>query len=282
MGIDLPMAKVHQEPGVLADLPPFPAIAIRVMQLLSDDDVRLKELSELIRVDQVFSGQIMRLANSPLFGFRVEIKSILQATALLGVDRIKAVVLTAGMRSYLRQPLRVPALRQCWRHSLASAIVSERLGQASLVEAGFAYTAGLLHDVGRLALMTAQPLRYAKLIADAEEGAFDVLDREREWFGIDHCEAGQWLLENWKLPQAFGVVAALHHSFPQDDTFDIIALVRAACLFANALGFAALKPVFAPVVEDIMLGLPDRERGRFSAYADTLPVDVAKKISSLD
>jgi HD-like signal output (HDOD) protein len=274
-------AKVRRDSWA-AELPPFPAIAIEAVRLLSSDEVPMKELGELLRADQVFSARILRLSNSPLLGFGCEIKSIVQATTLLGAERIKSLVFTAGLRSYLARPLRIPALRQCWRHSLACAVVAGKLGLASLMEEGFAYSAGLLHDIGRLGLMTTQSIGYARFLETVEGSALQVLDQERELFGMDHCEAGQWLAVSWKLPQVFGVVAALHHSWPRDDKFDIVALVRAACALADALGFAAVSPFFPQAVEDIMMGLPERVQGRFSAYAGQLAIDVTRRVSSLE
>jgi len=279
--IQPPPTKVRRDSWA-ADLPPFPPIAIEAVRLLSIDEVPLKQLGDLLHADQVFAARILRLANSPLMGFGYEIKSVVQATTLLGAERIKSLVLTAGLRTYLARPLRLPALRQCWRHSLASAVIAGKLGLAALIEEGFAYSAGLLHDIGRLALMTSQSIGYAQFLETVEGNTEQALEQERERFGINHCEAGQWLAESWKLPQAFGVVAALHHSWPRDDKFDIIALVRAACALASTLGFAAVKPFFPTTVDDIMMGLPDMVRGRFSPYAGQLTLDVTRRVSSLE
>jgi HD-like signal output (HDOD) protein len=252
------------------------------MQLLRSDETRLKELSDLICTDQSFSAEVLRLANSPLFGFRTEIKGILQAIALLGAERIKAVAFTVGMRAYLAEPLKIPVLHNCWRHNLACAIVAEKLGHVSLMEEDFAYTAGLLHDIGRLALMVAQPLRYARLVTEAEEGPFNILEREREWFDIDHCEAGQWLVESWKLPRVFGMVAAHHHMESRRKTFDIIALVHASCRLSDAFGYLAIRPLATPTVDQVLTGLPEREQTLFRPHLERLIVDIDLKIKSLE
>lgn len=252
------------------------------MQLLRNTEVRLKELSDLISTDQSFSAQVLRLANSPLFGFRTEIKGILQATALLGTERMKALAFTAGLQTYLERPLKIELLRKCWTHNLACAFVAEKLGHVSLIEEDFAYTAGLLHDLGRLALMVAQPVRYARLVAEAEEAPFDVLAREREWFDTDHCEAGRWLVENWKLPQVFAAVAALHHTAPPDDKLDIVTIVRYSCRLADAIGYLAIRPIAKPSVDGVLGGLPERERSLFLPHLQRLPIDIDLKIKSIE
>ncbi len=269
-------------PSVLENLPPFPSVAMRVIQLLRNNDVRLKELSDLISTDQSFSAQVLRLANSPLFGCRTEIRGVLQATALLGTERMKALAFTAGLQTYLEQPLRLPVLRGCWRHNLACAFVAEKLGRVSLVEEDFAYTAGLLHDIGRLVLMVVQPVRYARFVTEVEQSPGNILEREREWFETDHCEAGRWLVEDWKLPQVFAAVADLHHSEARDDKLDIIAIVRASCRLADAIGYAAVRPAAVFSVEDIAGSLPERERALFLPHLQRLTIDIDLKIKSLE
>ncbi len=271
-----------RQPVALANLPPFPSVAMRVMQLLRNNDVRLKELSDLISADQSFSAEVLRLANSPLFAFRTEIRGILQATALLGTERMKALAFTAGLQTYLEEPLKIPLLRNCWKHNLACAFVAEKVGHVSLIEEDFAYTAGLLHDIGRLALMVVQPFRYARFAAEADESPFNVLEREQEWFDTDHCEAGRWLIENWRLPRVFAAVAALHHSRPRDDKFDIISMVRVSCRLADAIGYTALKPASAPTVDEVLGELPKRESALFLPHLQRLTIDIDLKIKSLE
>ena len=269
-------------PSVLEGLPPFPTIALRVMQLVSAVDVRLKELSDLITADQSYSAQVLRLANSPMFGLRAEVRGILQAIVVLGVERIKALAFAAGIQTYLAKPLRDPLLAPSWRHSLASAIIAEQLGRISLIEEDVAYTAGLLHDIGRLALIAAQPVRYSKLVASAVQSPFDFLEAERHLFGIDHCEAGNCIVAKWKLPHILGGVASLHHSQPTDSRFEIVAVARTACQLADALGFAAVRPLQPLGVDEVIATLPDRERNNFVPLLHRHVVDINLKITSVE
>ena len=113
------------------ELPPFPTVAIKALQIASNGSGRLRELHDTICTDQVFSGELLRLANSPLYGIRTAILSTLQASILLGYERLKALILTIGIRVYFTNVLTIPVLRVCWRHSLACAIVAEDLAVAS-------------------------------------------------------------------------------------------------------------------------------------------------------
>ncbi len=139
-------------PIALLELPPFSTVAVKVLQLVSSDFSELKALSNLIGSDPAFSGAVLRIVNSPLFGMRKQIASVFDATVLLGLERIKGVALTIGIRTYLQDTLEVPAIKGCWRHSLACAIIGRELARGSEVKEDIAFTAGVIHDIGRLAL----------------------------------------------------------------------------------------------------------------------------------
>jgi HD-like signal output (HDOD) protein len=270
------------KPWALIDLPPFPAVAMRVLNLLARDDVGMRELTREIQVDPSLSAEILTLANSVLFGFRTEIKNVLQATALLGAQRVKAIALTIAMKTYLMESFQIPALLACWRHSLACALLAEDLAKVSLIEKDFAYTTGLLHDIGRLALGMIKPLEYANLLGSSEEKPFDALAQERELFGMDHCQAGRWLTQAWKLPKLFTEVTARHHENPPGGKFDIVAVVHRSCQMADALGFEAVRPLHPVSFQEILQSLPARERGRYKPDPEQLAMNVAMKIASLE
>jgi putative nucleotidyltransferase with HDIG domain len=271
-----------EKPWALINLPPFPAVAMRVLQLIDKDDVGIQKLTDLIRADLALSTEILTLANSALYAFRTEIKSILQAAVLLGLQRVKALAITVGMRVYLTDSMKIPALLACWRHSLASALLAEDLAIGNFVDKDSAYTAALLHDIGRLALAVIQPAKYADFLKSTEDEPCDVLERERELFEIDHCQAGRWLVEAWKLPRTFADVTAHHHTQPNNRIPEIVALVRHSCLLADALGFAAVRSLAAPSYQDILEELSVRERRRFPQDPEELSIKIATKINSME
>ncbi|MGH9450927.1 MAG: HDOD domain-containing protein [Terriglobia bacterium] len=274
-------ASSREKSPVVVSLPPFPAVAMRVVNLLSKEDLGLKELTQQIQADPVLSSEILIMANSVLFGFRTEIRSILQATTLLGAQRVKGIALTIAMKTYLTESFHIPVVVACWRHNLACALVAEELAKVSLIEKDFAYVAGLLHDIGRLALGMAEPREYAELLTSEAKNPVNILDRERELFGMDHCEAGRRLTQSWKLPQAFCDVAEQHHA-PKGSKFDIVALVNRSCQIADTIGFAAVTSTTPRRFEDILLSLPERERKRFNPDPEQFAMQIAVKIHALE
>jgi HD-like signal output (HDOD) protein len=151
----------------LRRLPPFPAVATKLLRLLSSDDIGVAEIVGLIRADPALASELMRVVNSPLYGFPARISSIQNAVTLLGLQTVRSFALTVSMKGFLHTALRLDLLRRIWRHSLACGMLCEDMSAACSASEGIddrACTAGLLHNVGRLGLFVAHPRAYADLL----------------------------------------------------------------------------------------------------------------------
>src|ERR1700704_3373017 len=116
-----------EPPWALKDLPPYRPVARKLMKLAAHEDVQLEQIQQVLRMDAAFTADVLRLANSPLIGIRGEIKSVMQAVMMLGLERIKALATTLSMRAFLTTSVPTSALLASWRHNLAAAILCERL-----------------------------------------------------------------------------------------------------------------------------------------------------------
>jgi len=270
-----------EKPWALRDLPPFPAVATRVLQLLAREDVPLEEVIRLIRADAAFSAGILRAANSALFGLKSQVETARHAVVVMGVDRVRAMTLTVALGSYLRAALRIEALRRCWRHSVACALLSEELAALCSLPEDRAFTAGLLHDLGRLALLVAYPAEYANVVLVSEENAFDLLQTERELFDIDHCEAGQWLMREWRLPQEYQEIAARHHRDLHPSRFGLLEAVSLGCRLADTLGYHVVKPEQFCTLDEVRAALPAAAQARFDLQPEALRTRIAGVVDSL-
>jgi putative nucleotidyltransferase with HDIG domain len=260
-------------------LPPFPAVALKALKVLSGTESSLRELCDLIRNDAAFSAEILRVANSPLIAFSKQITNILQASMLLGFQRLRSLVITVGLREYMKESVS-DAMERCWRHSLACALLAERTARAVAVDKEFVYTGGILHDIGRVALATALPDGYARLLAKSAQWPQDLLASERELFGMDHCEVGRSLVTDWELPRAFFDVVACHHeSFAQVDNAK--SLIQFSCALADALGFAVARNGQIAKYEDLVAKLPERARKDFPSDSRELAQAIAKDINAI-
>jgi HD-like signal output (HDOD) protein len=232
-------------------LPLLPAVATKLLAALDNEKISLAEVSRLINMDAAFTAEVLRLANSPVFPLRFEVVNVLHAVTVLGLARVRGLVLTVALRDCLvsmrllgsrSRPGGIEELvRRCWRHNLATALASEALAERQWIDKSLAYTAGLLHDVGRLALIAADGQRYSEVVNDAAETGESLTAVERRVLGVDAAEAKRVIVETWKLPSALAGVSC-RQSMDDGGGDAIGKVIGIACDLSRELGFAALKP----------------------------------------
>jgi len=264
-------------------IPPFPQVAIRVLQLTNNEDVSLSQVSALISSEPAFSSEVLTIANSALYAARFPVTSVLQAVAVLGTKSLRGLCLTVGVRAYLGDSLENQSLRAMWRHSLACALIAQQLARAGSMSSNDAYTGGILHDIGRLALAAISAKLYASLLETHNGSAGSILQAERDLFGFDHCEVGQHLIRDWKLPLNFESIVADHHSTRQKGgLWDMPGLINVSCRMADSIGFAVFQGCERTPYADLLDELPERERRTFSVDVDLLAFEVSSKINAIE
>jgi putative nucleotidyltransferase with HDIG domain len=273
-------AAAHR-PWAVARLQPFPAVAARLMRMVATDDVAFRAVAELIRADICLSAEVLRLANSPLLGCRRQILSILHAVAILGLERLKGLVMMVALRNFLGTTLHVPSLACCWRHSLACAFLAQDLGAAYWLDRDQCYTAGLMHDLGRLALMGAFPAEYAELLESFEGSSAALLEAERQRFEIDHCAVGSWLISEWNLPEGLLDIVGTHHADPRGDKVQQVDVIRVACRLADVLGFQVAGSTPGITWAEATATLSNDVREKLGSE-DELLVDLAGRINAVE
>ena len=228
-------------------LPPFSPVACRLVQLVNNEKAHFREVSEVFALDAALSSQVLRVANSALFGCRYEIASILKAVLVVGADRLRDIAVTVAMKNYMGEEDNAFLLR-CWRHNLATALWCERLVSYCDLEPSTAYTAGMLHDIGRIALLLLFPHQYVVSMDHTLTGGLDRLEAERELCDADHCQIGHSLSAAWNFPPALVDVIAHHHEEAAPETPASRLLVQAACAAASMSGFHTVgpRPEWAP------------------------------------
>jgi putative nucleotidyltransferase with HDIG domain len=275
-------AQEPQRPWALSTPPPFPPAAIRIMSILNgEDEITINKIVQFIQSDPAFAAEVLRVANSALFGGWQKVASVQKAVVLLGLDFVKALAITVGMRAYVRSALQVPVLRSCWNHSLATALLSQELAVACLVPGSVAYTAGLLHDIGRIGLMACYPVEYGNMLSVSADNWFDILQSERDLFDLDHCQAGAWLAGEWGLPPDIALAAEHHHDEPAPYKLDVPNLVALGCRLADSLGFKVVGSKYTWTLEEIHACLPEAARNRFHLDAEALTNRVTEQLEAI-
>jgi putative nucleotidyltransferase with HDIG domain len=264
-------------------LPPFSQVALRVLQLASTENLQLHELSDLISSDPALASEVLSIVNSLAYSPRFPITSILQAIAVMGANHLQGLCLTVGVRGYMGESLGHPAMQALWRHNLACAAIAEQLAAGTFIDRDTAFTCGVIHDIGRLALAAIRPKDYLALLSTHAGPPRSILECERELFGKDHCEIGRQLVVQWKLPEDFDAIVAEHHKErAMDGPWDMPDLINFSCRMAETAGFPAFHFCQTEPFEELREQLPPHERRLFHADVGTLIFDIQKKISAIE
>lgn len=220
----------------------IPTVAAKVLQMLEQDESDVRRIAHYVEQDVAISTKVVRVANSPMFGLRIPVASISQAIMTIGLARVTNIVLGVSIFSkfvYLRTLAR-DFLEKFWRHSAATATLARAVAsRAKLNFQEMEFLAGLVHDIGKLAMLQAEPERFRILLERIESGASDELDTEQQIFGATHAEAGELIANLWRLPSFVQGAIRLHHeqSCPVEEVAPLVAVVRVADCFAEELGY---------------------------------------------
>ena len=238
------------------NLPPVPNAALRLLGLLDKADSENDDIVQAIRFDNVLTAKLLRACNSPYFGFSEPISSVDQAVLVLGHQQILHIVLTLAFGSTMAVPLPGYATEssQLWQHSLTTAMAAEVVANAGLdvsVESSVAFTAGLLHDFGKLVM--GQVIDVPQQAAIQGRMMVDGLSRsaaEREVMGTDHAEVGACLLKSWNLPEEVVEAVANHHRPTLEPRPLLSAVVHVANCAAHQAGAVAGQNVLPASVDE--------------------------------
>ena len=269
------------------ELPPIPSVAVALLGLLAKDDVGLGEVSDTLSADATIAAEVLRAANTAYYGIRGEVTSIRHAATLLGIARIRSLAATIGLRRYLGQSLRLPAVQRCWRHNIACASAAEQVALRLGGNAPDAYTAGLLHDIGRMALIVAHPTQYPAFLDAADTRGLELLRLERALMGMDHCEAGRWFAQQLMLPQVFQDVAGHHHDADAVGPTDTLVRISVACQLADWMGYW-VTPLPGQIDQDpaqldrVSLALPLAQRMVLLSQVADLVADVGEQVRATE
>lgn len=263
----------------LCQLPPFQDVAIKVLQISSQEDLDLRKLAKLLSADPAFSADLLRVANSSLFALRADVETVLQAATLLGLETLKAMSLTVAARSYFGDTLTRAHVRRCWTHSLVSAILAQTMGPQWGVPGDQAYTAAIVHDIGRLGLVKAYAPLYEPLLEKRFETVGENLLNETAMLGMTHCAAAGALMRAWSFPERAIVASESHHSVDHGE--GMVALVRAACLCAEYLGYGEIACRRQLTADDLVDALPEGAGQRIVDRAEPLLLLVRERLMSV-
>lgn len=231
----------------LDDLPSLPAVVMELLDSIDAEEVDIAVLAKKVSRDQALTAKTLRLANSPLYGLRVKVTTLQQAITFLGFQTTRNLITAAALTGCFAERSCAGFSHQAfWRHSIATAACAKALAGHLRFNQDYAFTAGLLHDIGRLVLVTCFPERYAQVAAwrDAHDTVW--LDAERALLGIDHVDAGLALAEHWHFSDTMRQAIAHHHAPERPGAGFLATIIHAADAIAHALDLAGVEDELVP------------------------------------
>ncbi|MCL1893693.1 MAG: HDOD domain-containing protein [Holophagaceae bacterium] len=230
----------------LGNLPPIPHIATQVLRLTSDMDCSLSELQQAIASDQALAAQMLKIANSAMFGSMRAIRTLPQAIMTLGLNSVKSAVIASISKDFYMKSSMGFYKTVIWEHSLVSALAGSSLAKVFRFPAhDEVFLGSLLHDIGKSVLDLKFPGKYEKIANSCYCGeTVDVLKAEVDAFGFDHAMVGGALLESWNLPTTVTQSVRWHHSPGNADAESIVlaAYVSLGNIFALEMGKGLKTP----------------------------------------
>lgn len=216
--------------------PALPATVSRVMQITANPESSAQELMQAILPDQSMCVTILKIANSAFFGLPRQVSSIDKAVMVLGFDEIRNIVIGKAVFNSFQDISRGNrgVIESFWRHAFTCGLAAKIIAGELQLSQSEAFTAGLIHDIGKLAMLISLNGDYHQLLELSGTLALRSYIREQEQFGISHDEIGFRLLNRWLFPQAL-LDAIRYHHHPQESSRDQLlpAIIQVADILAH-------------------------------------------------
>ncbi|MEN3291643.1 MAG: hypothetical protein V7642_896 [Burkholderiales bacterium] len=231
------------------DLPSLPAVVMELLSSFDQDDASIDMLADKVSRDQALAAKTLRIANSSFYGLQHKVTTIQQAIIVLGLDCIRSLITAAAVTENFSSSQHATFdFKVFWRHSVATALCSRMLAREVKLNQDAAFITGLLHDIGKLVLVTSFPQQYSQAIAYRAAHDCYMLEAERKVLGVDHTIAGLALAEYWKFPVLMQRAIGNHHAPKIQDQGDIPGIVHVADAIAHALDLNGQEDDLVPAM----------------------------------
>ena len=221
------------------ELPPLPQVVMKIRELIRDDNADTKKIAEVIETDQAIATKVLKIANSPYYGMSGKISSIQHASVVLGNKALGEIVTLAGSKSVLSGKL--PGYgydpTDLWLHSLVVALGSKLIANIKNPDiADDAYTAGLIHDVGKIILDAYILDRKVEIESFMEKEEKTFLDAEDQFFEFNHAEIAFEVCKKWNFPESISTAIKGHHRPSISDGDELSYILHMADYAATLIG----------------------------------------------
>ncbi len=228
-------------------MPSLPTSVTKILEISNDKNASPADLNQIISLDPVLMGKVMKLINSAYYGLSQEITSLVRAIIMLGINTVKNLALSTAVLANLGKGSSEKGLNMdgFWRHSLCVGVTAKLIARKLKVDPKRLeeyFMAGLLHDIGKIPLNNRLADPYVQSMQNADMQHIPLIQAEKEMIGLHHCEVAKIILQRWKLNQEIQDAVSYHHApmSYEGPNRSIVFAVTAANYFANSfeIGFA--------------------------------------------
>ena len=244
---------IDQLLGGVDGLVTLPQVFLRINRLVEDSDSNLSDIAKAVSQDPAFTVRMLRVANSPFYGFPSAIDTVDKAVSVIGTNQIRNLALSMSVASsFAGLPNDLVSMDNFWRHSLYCALIARNLARKMHgCDPSVVFTAGLLHDIGELILFNRLPeqARAALLLVLDQADDLPVHLAEQQIIGFDHAEVGGRLASRWGLPELLVECIACHHAidranrYPRETALVHLANILAQMAEVDTLSLDDVPPV---------------------------------------
>lgn len=231
-------SSIDIESLVKLKLPPLNRTVLKISELLRDPNVTNRKLAEVVGLDPVLAARLLKMANSSLYARNKATTSIEQAINAIGLKSLYDIVMLGAMADGFAKEIGTMVYgRVVWEHSVVVGLLSRQISDIlDMRGTEEAFLCGLLHDIGKILLLRAEPELFDRLAQDKTE--FELLHDEERAYGLTHAEVGAYVTHKWQLPDVVcGVI--MHHHRPRSATISTVIthIVNVADRIANLQGY---------------------------------------------
>ncbi len=257
----------------------LPHVGIKLSQLISDEDVSVQQLEEVIRLDPTLVLRLLRLVNSPYYGLREKVDSVSKAVVFIGMKHLRNMVVLNALKDIFKQSSEEGSFsrNKLWLHCAVISICSQMISERIFKKKGEdPFLCGILHDIGIIVEAQVEEELFNELIAAFKPGKKSFVEFEREIIGSDHSAIGSKLAKDWKLPPNVQEGIKNHHKVGGAITPESISgIVQMSEYFAAKIDYT-MVPGVVPVLSQSLMNHIKDNLNEYKSLMKELPGEVAK------
>jgi putative nucleotidyltransferase with HDIG domain len=231
----------------LETLPTIPTVVRKLLEAFENPRISLREIGGLIAQDPVLAAKILKVVNSPIYGFPGRVSSLTQALLLVGLNVARGLLLGVSVIEIMQK-----SVVGLWEHSVGCAVIARIIARKmGLKDPEEVSVAALLHDIGKVFLSLKFPEAYREVIREADARGVFIVDAEKQCFGVTHAEVEAWVGKKWNFPQGLVEQMRYHHKPNLAKHFRLhTAIVHFSDILIRGRGFGYGGDKFVPKVDE--------------------------------